>query len=338
MLDKTTIKKALKLCVNSLNSEENRIQNAKEVTLTIRQLYKEPYQGKGLGIGDLSWRNFRAKWEDYRIRWEDSEKIQTGLDWKTAFLLLGDAMNVSEVEIFNIAKNIEEDILFNHVLKHIITNCVVQNEIEQALSYISHFRETHIFEHSDNQDLGYLIILKHYATKGDKYNFFKYFKLAKPAKNRTEVADCKDWLVTCFSENNSLNDAIKLCTHRNLGKKFYQSALKPFAEKGMYQELKKIFVNQPELKQPELNTEIKIYIESYLNAVKNSQKIDDDFEWLFSQCLKIDRKIRFGDVKLQDAMLLDLGIASEKQDYKERALKCRKAIKDNRMKRELVLK
>lgn len=339
MTDKKTIKQALQLCVHSLNEKECSEQNAKQVTQVIQQLYKASYQGRGLGIGDFGRGNYRAQWEDYRARWQDREKIQHILDWKDAFILLADALNITENELFELAQQITNaDIMFNHILKHIITNCVVQDDIKQALSYIPHFKETHIFKYSDNQDEGYLILLQYFARKGDDKNFFKYFKQAKPAINRYEVGICKNWLVQRFCANNTLDEALKLCKHRNLGKKFYYDALCPFATKGMYQELKEIFANQPELKQPEIYTEIKILIAAYANAVANKQKIDDDFEYLFEQCVSIDRKVRWGDVKLQDAMLLDLGIASQKLGSNESALKCRKAIKDNRMKKELVIK
>lgn len=338
MADKKTIKQALQLCINSLNKKEYSEQDSKQVAQVIQQLYKEPYQGRGLGIGDFGRGGYRAKWQDYRLRWQDGGKIESGLDWTNAFILLSDALNITENDLFEITKEITNaDIMFNHILKHIITNCVVQNDIEQALFYIPYFKDSRC-KPFDNQDKGYLILLQYFSLKGDNQNFFKYFKQAKPAINRYEVGACKNLLVQRFCTNNSLDEALKLCKHRNLGEKFYYDALHPFAVKGMYQKLKEIFTNQPELKQSEIYTEIKILIEAYLNASENNIKVDDDFEWLFSQCTKIDRKIRFGDVKLQDAMLLDLGIASQRLGNNERVLQCRKAIKDNRMKKELVLK
>jgi len=120
-----------------------------------------------------------------------------------------------------------------------------------------------------------------------------------------------------------------------LGAKLYFSALTAFAEQGNYQELKQIFEKHPELKQPEAETELKILATAYLEAKKINLLIDDDFEELFERAVKMDRKLKWGDVKLQDSILLDLGLAN--QNNKERFLKCRKAIKNNWLKKELII-
>lgn len=332
-----SIQQAINLCVDSLNTlKEDKSPHAEAVATFIKSLFEQPYQGRGLGIGDFGYKDYRASWDDQAIYYKDQKAIKpTSLDWKSAFLLLVDAANLDEDEILHCAMSIESPIIFNHVLKHIITNCVVNNAIEKALDYIPNFRQTTIFAKENNRDQGYLIILKYFALKGDNSGFFTYFKQALPAKNRAEVAECKSWLVYYYSEKNTLDAAIALCKHKNLGHKFYHDALLPFADKGHYQQLKQLFKEQPELQQPELCTAIKIMVTAYKNAKQQCIKTDDDFEQLFSQCLQIKRSLRFGDIKLQDALLLDLGIACGTN--KARMMKCRRAIKDNRVKKELVI-
>ncbi|MGD1840023.1 MAG: hypothetical protein ACFB0B_03880 [Thermonemataceae bacterium] len=335
-LNKEEIRQGIRLCVESLNQEDQRESHGKIVATIIGKLFEQPYQGRGLGIGGFGYRDFRSDWESKRIYYQGKETIRKHrLDWLDAFLVLVDAYNSPEEEILSFAKEIEDNIMFNHVLKHLITNCVVTNDPDKAKQFIPHFRETNIFKKEDNKDSGYLILLKYYALQGDDKSFFKHFKLAKPAKNRTDVSDCKAWLVQAYSQKNTLNDALKLCNHKNLGKKYYHSALLPFAEKGRYQDLKTKMKEHPELSQLEQGTEPMLLVKAYKVAKEKNLPIEDDFEVLFSACLKVDRKIKFGDIKLQDALLLDLGLASK--GNKERVLKCRKAIKDNRVKRELVL-
>jgi len=109
-----------------------------------------------------------------------------------------------------------------------------------------------------------------------------------------------------------------------------------FAEQGKYQELKQIFEKYPELKQPESETELKVLTAACLEAKKLNLTIDDDFEELFDRAKKVDRKLTWGDFKLQDSIFLDLGLANDGNT--ERVKRCRKAIKNNGLKKELVVK
>ncbi len=337
---KNEIEKGISICVQALNDLKNKNKQSNHegqyVLDLVKQLAQKPYQGKGLGIGDYGYRDYRTSWEGMLYIYEDYTTINHSLSWKDMFLLLCDAANYSEKDILNFIQQLDDNIIYNHIIKHIITNFVEVEDIDAALEYIPHFRTTVIFKKEDNRDKGYLIILKHYAKKGDDKNFFKYFKLCEPRKNRTEIADSKSWLIASYCANNSIEDALQLCKHKNLGKKFLPSVLHPFAEKGCYQELKAIFEKHPELKQPEIETELNILAEAYQVAKKNNIQVDDDFEQLFDRALQVDRKLRAGDVKLQDSILLILGLAS--LGNQERVLKCKKAIKNNSLKRELPSK
>ncbi|RZL44539.1 MAG: hypothetical protein EOP00_19680 [Pedobacter sp.] len=334
------IDQAINFCIEALNNKIEGSQeangNSEYVLAVLNDIKKLPYQGRNLGIGDFGY-------DDYRSRFEDTSKqfgerpITYSLSWKNALLTLFDFANYNEPKMLEFAQKIvNDDIIFNHVLKHIITNCIVEGDIPKAEMFIPKFKTTHIFREQDNLDMGYLIILKHYAIKGDDKNFFKYFKQSKPAINKTEVTDAKDLLVKNYAKNNGIEQTISLCQHKNLGSKFYLDALLAFVEQGKYQELKIMFEKYPELKQPELETELIVLSGAYLKAKKFNFQIDDDFEYLFERALKVDRKIRWGDAKLQDSILMDLGRASE--ENKERVSRCRKAIKANWLKKGLVIK
>ena len=109
-----------------------------------------------------------------------------------------------------------------------------------------------------------------------------------------------------------------------------------FAGQGKYQQLKTIFEKYPELKQPELETELSVLTTAYLKAKQQNLAIDDDFELLFDRAKEVNRKLSGGDAKLQDVIFFDLGLASF--DNIERLKRCRKAIKNNWLKRELEIK
>jgi hypothetical protein len=337
---KRQIDQAINFCIEALNNKTERSQEVKGsseyVTAVLNEIKKLPYQGRKLGIGDFGYEDYRSSFED-TSKWFGKQTITYSLSWKSALLILFDFANYDELKMLEFAEKIVNDnIIFNHVLKHIITNCIVEGDIPKAEMFIAKFKTTLIFKEQDNLDMGYLIILKHYAIKGDNKNFFKYFKQSKPAINKTEVTDAKDLLVKNYAENNGIEQTIVLCKHKNLGSKFHLYALLAYAEQGKYQELKTIFEKYPELKQPEMETELIVLSGACLKAKKLSLKIDDDFEYLFERALKVDRKIRWGDAKLQDSILFDLGLANE--GNKERMALCRKAIKANSLKKELIIK
>jgi hypothetical protein len=326
---KETIEHSIKICIDAINNAGN---GADAVVLQlIRTLAPLPYQGAGLGIGTEGYRGYRPSSKGLLMRLVDRKAINNQLSWESALLFLYDAANMDEAAILSSAKSIEDDIIYNHILEHIISNLAEKNDISRALQFIPNFRTTTIFQEENNRDRGYLILLRYYAAQGDPTLFFNYFKLAEPRKNKTELANLKSYLVESFAKKRSLMEAIELCKHKNLGEKYYSSALFGFAKTGKYAELKSVFEKHPELKQTE--TELGLLSTAYLEAKKNKYLIEDDFDSLFERALMLSRKIKSGAATLQDAVLFDLGLAE--YENKERREKCRKAIKSNSIKKEL---
>ena len=332
------IEKAILFCIEAFNNRERGSRevkvNSEFVLATLKEIMQLPYQGRNLGFGAFGYADYRSSFESMKLRFE-KDSITHSLGWLDALLVLFDFANYDEETMLQFAEKIVNDnIMYNHVLKHIITNCVVMNDVEKALKFIPNFRTTKIFKEQDNLDTGFLIVLKHHAMKGDDQNFFKYFKQSKPTVNKTEINDAKGFLVKNYAQRNGIEQTIALCNHKNLGPKFYFNALMAFAEQGKYQELKQVFQKYPEFSQPELETELNILSTAFLNAKKINIITDDDFEQLFERALKVDRKLKWGDAKLQDSILFDLGLASA--GNKERISRCKKAIKSNSLKRELA--
>ena len=323
------VQHSIDLCIQAINNSGDGLDS--EVLEAIRSIAELPYKGTGLGIGREGYRGYRSSYEDLLKRFIERKTIDSSLGWESALLLLYEADGFSEQEILSSAKNIEDDIIYNHILEHVISNLAAKADIEAACSFIPNFRTTNIFKQESNLDNGYLILLRHYAGKGDATRFFNYFKLAEPAKNKSEIAELKSYLVESFAAKNGIAEALKLCTHKNLGEKYRADALLAFAKTGKYTELKSIFEQYPELKHNE--TQLGLLSTAYYQAKKNKFEVEDDFENLFERALQLDRKIKYGDIKMQDAVLFDLGLAEF--DNKVRREKCRKAIKNNSIKKEL---
>lgn len=333
---KKEVEQAIQYCIDALalSKEENEKEQTYSdlVQNTLQKIAMLPYQGRNLGIGDFCRTDYRSSFHDMMPRLLD-KPLNHSLTWKNALLTLFDYGNYTEDNMLQLAKGIQDNIIFNHVLKHIITNCVVLGNTEKAENLIPNFRPSHIFKEHDNMDMGYLILLKHYALQGNDKCFFKYFKLSKPAQNKTEVHNIKNLLVYHFSENNDIADSIALCSHRSIGHKYIFNALLPYADKGQYMVLQGIFNRYPELKQPEKHTELRLLDHAYAIARKQQLDIPDDFDLLFSRAIDIDRKLKHGDMTLRDALLLDLGLASSDST---RVQQCKKAIKSQWVKSELV--
>ena len=327
---KESITQSIKSCIDAINHSGEGLDL--QVLETIRTLASLPYSGAGVGIGIEGYRGYRPSYQEVIKIFIQRKRINNNLDWEKALMLLYDAANFNEEDILSSAKNIKDDIIFNHLLEHVISNLAAKNDIKNALKFISEFRTTTIFREENNKDSGYLIILRHYAAKGDADNFFNYFKLAEPGKNKSELADLKAYLVECFASSHNIEEAIHLCKHKNLGEKFQSSALFAFAKTGKYAELKSTFKKYPELQQPEKETELSLLSTAYLAAKKNKFVVEDDFELLFQRAVKSDRKIKSGAAAMQDAVLFDLGMAE--YDNTERRERCRKAIKNNSIKKD----
>ncbi|MVX34783.1 hypothetical protein [Myroides sp. LoEW2-1] len=330
---------AVSYCIEALNIKDDKKRdkecNSLFVVSALNKALEAPYRGRGLGIGSIGYNAHRDTIDNKERRFRNKELYHV-LDWLNALLTLFDLANYEDEEILKFANCIVNDnIVFNHVLKHIISNCIVKGDVEQAEQYISNFKTTVVFKEEDNFDQGYLIILQYYAMLGDEVNFFKYFKQSKPAINRYEVNEAKEFLVTNYCLKNGVEAGLTLCKHKNLGVKFHHNALMAFAEQGKYQELKQKFTEYPDLKQPEVQRELHVLTHAYWRAKEFGLAVDDDFEVMFDRATQVDRKLKWGAAKLQDVFFVNLFYGS--RDNKERAVRCRKAVKNSSLKRELEI-
>jgi hypothetical protein len=141
-------------------------------------------------------------------------------------------------------------------------------------------------------------------------------------------------LVRGVCQKSGIEAAIQLCQHKNIGEKYYYYALCVYANNGEYEKLKAIFARYPQLRQPETETELNILAMACMEAHEKGINIADDFEELFLRAVAVDPKLKWGDVRLRDSILFNLGWAYKGD--RERMLRCRKAIKNNSIKKELA--
>ncbi|RZJ82805.1 MAG: hypothetical protein EOO20_23945, partial [Chryseobacterium sp.] len=145
---KETIEQAINFCIQALNHDG--VGSDQEVLSIIRSLENLPYQGTGLGIGTGGYRGCRSSHQDLLKRFVNRKTITGSLSWEDALLLLYDAANFDEKSILSTARSVKDDIIFNHILEHILNNFVAKNDIESALKFIPNFRTTTIFQNENN--------------------------------------------------------------------------------------------------------------------------------------------------------------------------------------------
>lgn len=132
-----------------------------------------------------------------------------------------------------------------------------------------------------------------------------------------------------------MDKALALCQHKNLGDKFQETVLSTVARQGKYNELKTILDQYyPSLQLGE-GIIPSLLVTAYLSAVKGGLPVDDVFDQLFAYASQVDPKLKFGDLKLRDSLLFDLGSSAVLLRNKGRAVQSSKEIKSGFLKKEL---
>ncbi|GHU08767.1 hypothetical protein FACS1894158_18190 [Betaproteobacteria bacterium] len=249
--------KSIECCIAALNGKVPE-DGGQWVLETLRAMYEVPYKGRGLGIG--SHRTGRISWGGRREWAFFVEDLKSPLSWLHVLLVLFDGANLNEKEMFNYAQQITKDnIIYNHVLEHILENLAAQDAVEEVKKHIPFFATSNVYADNGNdvigqkseEALGWRILLRYYAQKADTDNFFKIFKLCEPGKDRPDLERIKRVLVQSMMRAHGIEAVIKLLGHRNIGERYTQDALEVLADDGEYVKLKELFARYPQLTQSE---------------------------------------------------------------------------------------
>lgn len=334
---------AMDLCIEAINrADENTVnqpvdpnfvaEQGEIVAAIIQSLYDNPYGGRGLGIGSVH----RASWEELRPQYETRRSIgPSTLNWTNAFMVLADATNLDEEEILRRVEAIDDHpIAHNHIVRRVVSNYLALGRADAAISSINRLRPVTSGSIEEVRGRAFLLVLQHFANLGQPDAFFDHFRSAMPAKNRSEIAKCKHTLVASYAARHPLAEAIHLCERPNLGPKFLPDTLVPVVTRGGYEELKAALADKAAF-DLESHEELRLLVLAYAAARRRNVPANDDFETLFDQVGRISRSLRSGDAKLKDALFFALGEAS--REDRDRAQRCRRAIKNRSIKRDFPL-
>lgn len=258
---------------------------------------------------------------------------ESSLSWEYRLLKLFRDAGLTVEEQWEHVRRVEDEIIFNHLVLDIIERLAEANRIKECLYYIEKLKTLHIFKEENQRYTGYRVLLKHAAERADAASFFRLLPLSEPSKERHDIDICKAALVGKACEAHGWEAALELCRHRKIGDKFVLEALRPLAGRWTYEEMKRLFEERPELDVQKHQTRLKLLVETYCASLKRSETgTSERFDEVFELADKTDPAMKWGDVRLRDGLLMDIGLASHNPVEVER---CRKAIKNNGIKKEL---
>ncbi|CAB3697408.1 MAG: hypothetical protein J0I68_20230 [Achromobacter sp.] len=314
----------------------------------IERLAAEPDNGHGWGAGGgspLGYREARpvtlGLWRGSHGRPGDADGT---LDYTRCLYLLFQAARLPPAAMAQAIAPLRDDIVFNHVALHIIEDALAQalrdgaSQAARAAAaepYIQLLRVTHIFREEDNRYQGYRILLRDAADQGDAAAALKLLPQCNTRSERHEIDTIKSRLVAAVSARDGLQAALDLCDNKRIGAACREYALQPVIDAGAYDALRAALAQHPDLATADSGDGLGLLVPAFCVREKTAGATRDvqEFDALFARVDAMDPKLKHGDARLRDWLLLELGLASRGDPaYLGR---CRKAIKNASIKREL---
>ena len=259
------------------------------------------------------------------------ENCYSELSWNSNLERLFKESIIDTKARFEFILRIENPIMRMHQTLNFIEYLTTINEIDFTSQVIESLKNIETSRTKDTRSLGHRKILGYFAEHANLENFILTLKLCEISKERNEIQRIKFHFVNNYSKTNSLEETLKVVQHKVFGKKYILSALKPNTEKASYRDMKNTLDKNTLLKELDNETKVQLLAETFYQSSKIEYKLSD-FNEIYEKVFNLDPKIRIGDVKLRDWLLMQIG--SNLKEI-ELVIKCRKAIKNNNLKKEL---
>lgn len=312
----------------------------------IERLAAAPDNGYGWGSGGGSPLGYREARKVTLGLWRGSHSnvhdADGALNYTRCLYLLFQAARLSPAGMALAVAAVQDPIVFNHLTLHIIEDALAlagqagaghAARATAAEPYIQSLRATHIFREEDNRYQGYRILLRDAADHGDADAAIKLLPQCNTRTDRHEIDTLKSRLVAAVSARDGLQAALDLCAHKRIGAAYREQALQPVVQAGHYPAVQAALAQHPDLASPDHGDGLTFLVPAFCQHEKSAAGQDPaQFDALFQRVDAMDPKLKHGDARLRDWLLLELGLASRDKAYVAR---CRKAIKNNSIKREL---
>lgn len=174
--------------------------------------------------------------------------------------------------------------------------------------------------------------LEHYAKNGNIEQFKKKIKPSKLGKfPRFGIEAYKYKLIEGYSRKKGIENAFKILEDKFFEKTHSISALRCFAHLLTLEEIDKYLNLYPRVLNETVSSKADLYV-LHFREQSPIEIISAEFEKTLAEILKVENDVKFGDLRLRDSLLCDLGSSTL---IKNQALECKKHIISPIVKREL---
>lgn len=249
--------------------------------------------------------------------------------WNTKLKEEMDEANFSIFELKKIIDRIEPYYYKNWMLVNLIDKVLEKKNISFAETIISELEDN---ESGPSQFVGQRKLLKYYAENNNIIDFKSKLKLSKPSKSPiSEIHMYKDLMIENYSKKNGVEKGITLCNEKIFGAKFCLATVKWKVHQIELIEIEEILEKYQSFFIVEEFAKIKLFVLHFHNR-KPTIISETDFKKVIDDIMLIDKNMKWGDGRMRDALLNDLG--SSTFDIKQ-INECKKNIISPFYKREL---
>ena len=305
-------------------------------------LDKVIYGSGYIGYFDINW--YQKKYQRYidllhKNISEEEENRRYGysfLDYIHRLQQLFINEKLDEKQMLKVILDVNNDIgkkhLFISLLKYMknlkkwssMEYYIEQMPIYKANSYQKKDKPTSAF--------GYQIRIYEFIYNADFNKFKIYYKKCLPAVHKSEIKGIKSDFIVNYSKDKGVKEAIAL-TKKAPFKNFELDALYPQVNILSYTKMLDVINEHQEALSKQKSAIKERLLVDTLKAEFNKGNYNEKYFFeVYEMVQKMDRKERWGDFKLKDALFFDLGESTKNLDL---IINCRKEIKHNILKKEL---
>jgi hypothetical protein len=326
-----------------------------QIRPALQKHQSQAYAGFGFGNGKKNSIGYRPSWEhslgvclDCTARANDCEAASIDfLDLELCTAVLFECNRLSPKDCMQIIAKLASPIARNHLSLHVIEDVLAFAELVDpnvslaqlqilAEPYILQLPTYKIFDEIDYRYEGYRTLMRISAQRGDSMYFFKLWPKCNARIEKQEIEDLKSSLVANMSRVHGETAALQLLDNTKIGMKYLNHIFTPLIDGGYYERLLKFLRDHTELTEQfaggALELRVKAFCVSQQKKLSSPQTPSFLFRQLFDEVYALDPNFKQGAAKLRDALLYELGNASDDERYIKA---CAKAIKNNSIKREL---
>jgi hypothetical protein len=239
-----------------------------------------------------------------------------------------DENKIDLLEVNNIINKIEQSSVLNWTIIFLIEKAVERGDLIMAKDLILNLPDE---KDGPARYQGERLILRYYAANNDLVGFKESLKKSKPNSwPKNDVIDSKKIMIENYSRVNDFNAGIELCKTKIFGSKFSLDTLQWKVPGISLNQIAEILESNSIYTDFEPNIKAILFVKHF-----NSRQLtihEKDFQLTLNEIMKVDVSIKFGDGRLRDGLLCDLGSSTLNHNQ---ILECKKHIKANFYKREL---